>query len=107
MSCYHPLIGIPQPSGTYKIVSSKDSEFFDWTRKQNPDSILIPCGRCLGCRLDYSRSWADRMMLELETSGSAVFLTLTYDQDHVPVAMCDDDDLPLYYTLWKKTYRIL
>lgn len=101
MSCYHPMIGIPQPSGTYKIVSSKDSEFFDWIRKQNPDSILIPCGRCLGCRLEYSRSWADRMMLELETAGSAVFITLTYDQDHVPVAMCGEDDLPLFYTLWK------
>lgn len=95
------MIGVPQSSGIYKIISSKDSDFFNWVRSKNPDSILVPCGRCLGCRLEYSRSWADRMMLELETAGCAIFLTLTYDNDHVPIAMLDDEDSPLSFTLWK------
>lgn len=105
MSCYHPMIGIPQPSGSYKIVSSKDSEFFKWVRKQNPGSILVPCGRCIGCRLEYSRSWADRMMLELETAGKAVFITLTYNNEHVPIAMLGEDDVPVSFTLWKKDFQ--
>ena len=26
----------------------------------------LPCGQCISCRLNYSRSWAVRMMLESE-----------------------------------------
>lgn len=50
----------------------------------------VPCGQCLGCRLDYARQWANRLMLELEYHDSAYFVTLTYDEEHVPVHMYDD-----------------
>ena len=45
----------------------------------------VPCGHCLECRLKYSRDWADRMVLEAQKYDENYFLTLTYDQDHVPV----------------------
>ena len=32
--------------------------------REDPNSFLIPCGKCLGCKLDYAREWSDRMMLE-------------------------------------------
>lgn len=44
-----------------------------------PGSVLIPCGKCLGCKADYARRWADRMMLELETMKKGLFVTLTYE----------------------------
>lgn len=45
--------------------------------------LTIPCGQCLGCRIDYSRQWACRMMLELPYCDSSCFITLTYDDDHL------------------------
>ena len=86
MSCYHPLIAAPSGEKTklgkdkYKILGA--AEDFEEIRR-NEVGILIPCGKCIGCRLDYSRRWADRMMLELETAGCGVFLTLTYDNDNI------------------------
>nr|CAI9749912.1 replication initiation protein [Microvirus sp.] len=47
--------------------------------------LQIPCGRCIGCRLDYSRDWANRCMLELGYHDSAYFVTLTYDDLHLPI----------------------
>ena len=87
MSCYHPLIAYPDGKTElgktrYKIVSSKGVNHLEDVQKYHPEAILVPCGHCIGCRLDYSRTWADRMMLELETSKKAVFLTLTYDSEH-------------------------
>lgn len=48
------------------------------------DFIEVPCGKCLGCRMDYSRRWADRMMLEMEDHEESYFITLTYNDDHLP-----------------------
>lgn len=50
----------------------------------------IPCGRCIGCRLDYSREWANRCMIELQSHESSYFVTLTYDDYHLPLnSYCD------------------
>lgn len=54
----------------------------DWQIFDEP--MLVPCGRCIGCRLDYSRQWADRCILELQYHDSAYFLTLTYNDYCVP-----------------------
>lgn len=55
------------------------------------DFVEIPCGKCIGCRIEYSRQWANRMMLELEYHDSAYFVTLTYNQGHVPSALFADE----------------
>ena len=48
--------------------------------------ILLPCGKCIGCRLDKSREWALRCMMELkENKGEAFFLTLTYNDGKIPL----------------------
>lgn len=109
MSCYHPFIGIPTGELTvngkkkYLIKSSKlaADQLIELKDKEN---ILIPCGKCLGCRLDYSRKWADRMMLELETEKKGIFLTLTYDDDHIPFSETDDGKLS--YTLEKRDCQL-
>lgn len=46
--------------------------------------VTIPCRHCLGCSIDYSREWANRMCLELQDSKKAIFVTLTYNDEHVP-----------------------
>lgn len=52
----------------------------------------IPCGKCIQCRLAYSRDWANRCMAELKTSPNAVFVTLTYDTQHLQFAPFVDID---------------
>lgn len=44
----------------------------------------IPCGKCIGCRLSKSRDWANRCMLEAKEFENNCFLTLTYDDAHLP-----------------------
>ena len=113
MSCFHPLIGIDTGEKTasgkvkYWIRKREDSADFQREIDLNKDKcILIPCGHCIGCRLDYSRSWADRMMLELETEKKAIFLTLTYDNDHAPWSQFDSEGDPLYASLDKRDCQL-
>lgn len=74
MPCYHPLSAWRDPvSGLV--------EFFDRGRGNRLD---LPCGRCIGCRLDRSRHWATRIMLESQMHTVSCFVTLTYDDDHLP-----------------------
>lgn len=102
MSCYRPLLakfeGYEDGKPRYKILpcSGIPAEY--------PD-INVPCGHCVGCRLDKSRQWADRMMLELDHSKTAIFVTLTYDPLNVPVA-CSLDDGSVLFTLDKRDVQL-
>lgn len=46
--------------------------------------IQVPCGKCLECRIQYTRSWSDRCVLEAKQYKHNYFVTLTYDDDHLP-----------------------
>lgn len=48
--------------------------------------IQVPCGHCIGCLEDMQAEWSLRMEQELKTNSSrpAVFVTLTYDNEHLP-----------------------
>lgn len=46
--------------------------------------LKIPCGRCIGCRLERSRQWAVRCMHEAKSWEKNCFVTLTYNDDQVP-----------------------
>lgn len=46
--------------------------------------IEIPCGKCYSCRIEYSKRWADRCMLEAQYHDQNAFITLTYDDKFVP-----------------------
>lgn len=46
--------------------------------------ITLPCGRCIGCRLDRAAQWAMRCHHEAQMHQHNSFLTLTYDDAHLP-----------------------
>lgn len=47
---------------------------------------LVPCGRCLPCRILKRQVWASRILQEWITHpGLAFFVTLTYDDANVPL----------------------
>lgn len=49
------------------------------------DMLIVPCGRCAACRVRRTAEWAVRLYHELHYWDHACFVTLTYDDDHLPV----------------------
>ena len=69
----------------------------------------IPCGHCIGCRLEYSRQWANRCLLEMQQHKENCFITLTYDEDNLPQKwFCRLDDHKEYImpTLQKRDLQL-
>lgn len=46
--------------------------------------MTIACGQCKGCRLERSRQWAMRCVHEAQLHEKNSFLTLTYNDEHLP-----------------------
>lgn len=44
--------------------------------------VSVPCGKCMECRVQYARAWADRCVLEARSSPYNYFVTLTFDDFH-------------------------
>ena len=77
MPCFHPLDAWQCSNG--------DVVFVDNLRRNDiVRSLSLPCGRCVGCRLERSRQWAVRCMHESSLHMFNSFVTLTYDDDHLP-----------------------
>ena len=81
MPCYHPLTAwrarYTNPSGKRPLVFKR--------RDGIPNTeTQVGCGRCIGCRLEYSRQWAIRCMHENQMHDWSSFITLTYDDEHLP-----------------------
>lgn len=53
----------------------------------------IPCGRCINCRLNRQREWALRCTLEAKRWPNNLFVTLTYDDAHLPIYPYSDDNV--------------
>ena len=51
----------------------------------NYQELEIPCGTCLGCKLDNANAWATRIMLETFDHKENSFITLTYDNEHLNI----------------------
>lgn len=102
MPCYYPLDGwkakIPNPSGKYPVV-------FDRAQAQQDEPLKLPCGKCIGCRLENSRQWAMRCVHEAQLHDENCFITLTYSDDNLPHgASLNKRDLQLF---WKKLRKKL
>lgn len=88
MACYHPLKGLwygeMTDTGKKKYFIIGNNPHISTRGLMKPiEQIEVPCGKCIGCRLDYSRQWATRCMLEAKQYECNQFITLTYDQEHI------------------------
>lgn len=82
MTCYYPLSGyrskeINPSTGKRAIVFNKEDGYAD-------RPVKLPCGQCVGCRLERSRQWAVRCYHEASLYDRNCFLTLTYDDLSLP-----------------------
>lgn len=46
--------------------------------------MTVPCGKCVSCRVAKAREWATRMLHERDQYEKSVFITLTYNDQHIP-----------------------
>lgn len=66
----------------------------------------LPCGQCIGCRIDYSRDWAIRCMHEASTWKHNCFITLTYNDENLPPdGSLNPDDFQKFMKRFRKKYR--
>lgn len=49
-----------------------------------PQGIEVPCGKCVACRMRQRKEWSIRLLFELSGYDDASFVTLTYDDEHIP-----------------------
>jgi len=52
--------------------------------ESNGQSLKLPCGQCIGCRIRRSKEWAIRCIHEASCHNQNCFVTLTYDDKHIP-----------------------
>ncbi len=74
MPCVSPLRG-------YRTVHG------GWQSKRGSNTIgkmNVPCSSCIGCRTDRRKEWAARIMHEASGYKNNSFLTLTYNDEHLP-----------------------
>ena len=88
MVCFNPML-MTHVEGAFTKNGKKHLSFYG-SLANNPslsfDSrfVRVPCGQCLGCRLERSRQGAVRCVHEARVSENAYFLTCTFDNYHLP-----------------------
>lgn len=79
MACYKPLKG-------YLANRPGSPLYFSGASTGDPNArmVFVPCGQCIGCRLDRSIEWAVRITHEAQMHEENCFLTLTYNDEFLP-----------------------
>lgn len=83
MACYKPvkawiITGTRSDTG-HKVLKFKEPIGIP------TEEIKIPCGSCIGCRMDYSRMWMGRIVKEASLYPNNAFITLTYNNENLPI----------------------
>jgi len=82
VGCHKPIDGWKSKTLTK---NGKRGITFDPKDAMRDFPISVPCGQCIGCRLEKSRQWAMRMVNEASQHEDNCFITLTYDEEHLPL----------------------
>ena len=94
MACLYPVVAyrsrIVNPSGKRSLVFNRKAGFEDLSQP-------VACGKCAGCKADRARVWAIRCYHEASQYDVSSFLTLTYDDAHLPAdGLLDKSHLQLF-----------
>lgn len=110
MSCFHPYsmvdTGEFTDAGKRKLLPLSSCNVLP----KNASVIEVPCGKCIGCKEDYSKDWATRMYHESLYHSFSYFLTATYDDAHLSSPSLSLTDFQLYIKrireYWSRNYGI-
>lgn len=92
MPCFKPLKAfqriVAQDGANGPFERLKHQKIIFDETKQDSDSVYrpltLPCGRCIGCRLERSKVWALRCCHEASLHEANSFITLTFDPERYP-----------------------
>ena len=73
-----------RPSYLRPYRPARGSEFYDKILPREGDYVTVPCGRCCECLRKRQNDLAVRASNEAAKRGSMVFVTLTYNKEHLP-----------------------
>ena len=77
MPCELPIDAYrPTQGGPVRFREPRDGHHYS--------KIQLPCGQCILCRLEHARQWAVRITHEAQLHDENTFITLTYDDEHLP-----------------------
>lgn len=94
MQCFTPL----------KAYRTNDNSIIFSETKEVHTQLELPCGQCIGCRLQHAETWAIRMVHEAQTHEENSFVTLTYDDENLPPNGLQYSDVTKFI---KKLRRVL
>ncbi len=87
MTCYHPITAYQsywkKPNGK-SVIAFNPPGGGPTGAPVGSEIISLPCGNCIGCRLERSRQWAIRCSHEASMYSSNSFITLTYNDANLP-----------------------
>lgn len=99
MPCYHPLKAYSKPGGGVSF--SAKIGCID-------KPLELPCGQCIGCRINKQKEWAIRCVHEMRTNEENTFITLTYDdlriEDHNQAIELNKTDFQKFMKRLRKKY---
>jgi len=72
MACYEPVSG-------YRHRETKEFVFGERRPLATHERLQLPCGKCIGCKLERARQWSVRICHEASLYDSSFFVTLDYD----------------------------
>lgn len=88
--CLHPItLNAPPEYCTYQ--ASVDRLFSPgYYRRKYPLVLTVPCGKCVECIKKRQSDYLQVYYLLAQRYGSMHFVTLTYDNEHIPVAVREE-----------------
>lgn len=81
MACYNQLLAYQK---TDRNLNGKRPVTFSKSEAFEHNKLYLPCGKCLGCRLEYARQYAVRCVHEAQLHEHNCFITLTYRPEDIP-----------------------
>ncbi|AXH78051.1 MAG: replication initiator protein [Microviridae sp.] len=99
MPCYAPLVAYQCTNGAIVFTDNL-------ARNDVHKQLLLPCGQCVGCRLERSRVWAARCMHHAQMHTDNAFITLTYDDEHLTSPSLNHRDFQLFMKRLRKSVSV-
>lgn len=77
MACFKPIGAFYSKNADKKIQFKPHSDTAG-------ERINLPCGRCIGCRIDYVYEWVPRILHECSLHENNQFVSATYSPEFLP-----------------------
>ncbi len=85
-----------------EILTICESNFITLNGSRIPIYITAPCAKCIECCVDRQHEYTNRALIEASYSGTCVFFTLTYDDDHLPVVGVNTHDISAHIKRFRR-----